>query len=89
MPGRTPRSPHRSFTRHADVARRLRRTPGEWQHVSTHRSRAVAHTMARRIATGERLPAYLPAGAFEARTVPHDDGGTAVEARFIGEVAAR
>jgi hypothetical protein len=86
MPGRTPRSPNKSFTLHADVARHCRRTPGQWHHVSVHRSRTIAHTMARRIATGDRLPAYLPAGAFEARTVAHDDG-TAVEARYVGEVA--
>lgn len=85
MPGRTPRSPYRSFTRHAEAARQLRRTPGEWQQVSTHRSRDAALAVARRIVTGRQIPAYLPPGAFEARTVRLDDGGTAVQARYVGE----
>jgi hypothetical protein len=74
----------RSYTNHAEVAASLKARPGEWLLVSAPDSRDTAYHTASYIRSAKRLPAYSPAGSFDAeiRTV---DGATQVYARFVGE----
>jgi hypothetical protein len=63
---------------HTEAAARLRAAAGEWQEVSTYRSRQSADSVAHRIRTAYRLPAYEPAGAFVARVEMREDGWAVV-----------
>ncbi|WP_431980065.1 hypothetical protein [Streptomyces qinglanensis] len=73
----------RTHTRHAKAAARLREHPGMWMQVAVYPTAYSAHGAAHRIRTAYRLPAYEPAGAYEARTEQLDEG-TAVVARWLG-----
>lgn len=69
---------------HALRADDMRRHPHMWIEVCVYNGRQSANAAAYQIRTGDRLPAYRPAGAFETRTEPLD-GGTALYARYIGD----
>ena len=72
---------------HAPLARALRAAPGTELAVNTYRSRYCAEDVARRIANGDRMPCYRPAGAYAAR--PEDtDFGTTVYVRYVGPPTA-
>lgn len=68
---------------HAEVAAKLRSQPGEWGSVGSYWNKNSARVIARQVETGERLPAYRPAGAFEAAWRRDQDNGWAVYARYI------
>lgn len=78
--------PHRRFPKaaHALRADDMRRHPHMWIQVGVYNGSQSANSAAYQIRTGDRLPPYRPAGAFETRTKPLDDG-TALYARYIGE----
>lgn len=59
-------APHRTAVRHADVAVAARAVPGVWVAAGPYASMAGALSAARRVGRAERMPSYLPAGAFEA-----------------------
>ena len=69
---------------HAASAAQLRAWPGEWLIIRTYDSRYVAESIGRLIATatGKAGAHYTPAGAFETRTLPEDDGGTYLCVRY-------
>ncbi|MDT0409900.1 MULTISPECIES: zinc finger domain-containing protein [Streptomyces] len=71
---------------HAAVAEAARRVPGEWVLVGEYRNSVTAASTASSIRTGNRRstqPFYGPGGSFEAR-VSRTEGGTRVEARYVG-----
>ncbi|GAB2714749.1 hypothetical protein [Streptomyces bullii] len=63
-----PRADHRHA---ADQARQL---PGHWVLAGTYGSRASAVSAALQVRTGDRLPAYRPAGAYAADVRLTQDG---------------
>ncbi|MGW0583525.1 hypothetical protein ACWD25_48205 [Streptomyces sp. NPDC002920] len=67
-PSAKPRPDHRIA---ADQARQL---PGQWVLAGTYPSSVSAKGASLQVRTGTRLPAYRPAGAFEARTEITQDG---------------
>lgn len=67
--------------RHQDVAAALRETPGDWQLVRPYPARYVALSMARSIRVAA-LPAYQPAGAFDAEVRTDPDGEATLWARY-------
>lgn len=68
---------------HDQTAASLRRSPGIWQRVSTHRASSPANNAAHRIRTAYGRPCYEPAGAFEAEVhVLGDD--YVMHARWLG-----
>lgn len=67
---------------HTKSVAELKARPGKWQRVSVYRARYTAVSVADRIRMS-KLPAYTPAGSFEARTVPFGMA-TAVVARYVG-----
>lgn len=71
----------RTYTNHSKIAREARDRAGEWVLVLTSFSADTATHTAHYIRSGKRLPAYRPAGSFEAerRTA---DGKFQVYARF-------
>ncbi|WP_432169118.1 hypothetical protein [Streptomyces sp. 1222.5] len=64
----------RTLTDHQAAARQARQLPGQWVLAGLYSSRASAVSAALQVRTGERIPAYLPAGSFEARTEVTQDG---------------
>lgn len=80
--GRRPKQPS---AQHSARAARMRARPREWRLVTVYRSSISAKSTAHQIttATGKIARWYVPAGAFEARSVVVDEG-TAVYARYIG-----
>ncbi|MFF8406968.1 hypothetical protein ACF06P_35745 [Streptomyces sp. NPDC015684] len=64
----------RALTDHQAAARQARQMPGQWVLAGLYGSRASAVSAALQVRTGERIPAYLPAGSFRARTEVTDDG---------------
>lgn len=62
-----------------------RRHPRVWIEIGTYGSRYSAIATARHIRIGEHIPCYFPAGAYETRTTPANDGTTTLYARYIGE----
>ncbi|MEV5977548.1 hypothetical protein [Streptomyces sp. NPDC052114] len=70
---------------HARAAARLRKQPRTWLPVGEYRNRQSASSTTTMIRTASARSGswYQPAGSFEARQVPTDDG-TRVEARFVG-----
>jgi hypothetical protein len=68
---------------HALRADDMRRHPLMWIEVAVYNGPSSAKFTANQIRTGDRIPHYLPAGAFETRTAPVDNG-TALYARYIG-----
>lgn len=79
----------RPAIRHQPVADALRSLPGQWGHVADYRIRYTALSMADFIHKG-RLPAYRPAGTFQAEVRPGQgaDGDPAVWARYVGQAAS-
>lgn len=73
----------RPRTDHAGAAKHLRALPGTWQQVAVHATTSAAAKVARNIEAAYGLPAYEPAGAFQARTRPREFD-TAVDARWLG-----
>lgn len=69
---------------HAAAVAAAHSDPGVFKLVGIYPSRDVARNTALRIPRAERVPAYLPAGSYEAYAAPHEDGGTAVWARYVG-----
>jgi hypothetical protein len=59
---------------HQHAADQARQMPGTWVLAGTYASRASAVSTALQVRTGERAPAYRPAGSFEARTEVTQDG---------------
>lgn len=59
---------------HKHAAQQAREMPGQWVLAGTYASGASATSAALQVRTGERLPAYRPAGAFRARTEVTQDG---------------
>lgn len=70
----TSRSPFRATPDHAAATADARATRGSWVLASIYPSSASAKSAAQRAKTAERMPAYQPAGAYEAYAAPHDDG---------------
>jgi hypothetical protein len=68
---------------HAAAVAALTADPGTWKLVGTYPSREAARSAALRIPRAQRMPSYLPAGAYEAYAAQHEDGGTAVWARYV------
>lgn len=62
----------------------MRRHPGMWIEVGSYLSRQTAENVAWRVRTAYRWAYYEPAGAFETRTTPADDGTTTLYARYTG-----
>lgn len=68
------------------AAQLLRAAPGEWRTVHVYASRYTAAAVANRVRRpDQKLFAYRPEGAFEARVEPVSEG-TALLARFVGGV---
>ncbi|HEY6116154.1 MAG TPA: hypothetical protein VI172_09370 [Candidatus Dormibacteraeota bacterium] len=59
---------------HQHAADQARQMPGQWVLAGTYGSRASAQSAALQVRTGDRAPAYLPAGTFAARTEVTQDG---------------
>jgi hypothetical protein len=74
--------------RHQPIADHLRTTPGSWGEVGNYVWRGAAKSAAYNIRNG-RLPAYQPAGHFDAEIRLDDEGDPHVYARYIPEGAAR
>ncbi|MFI1767470.1 hypothetical protein ACH41H_36225 [Streptomyces sp. NPDC020800] len=72
----------RACTDHQEAARQARQMPGTWVLAGLYGSRASAVSASLQVRTGERIPAYLPAGSFQARTEVTQDGGD-LYIRFI------
>ncbi|QIJ62592.1 hypothetical protein [Streptomyces sp. JB150] len=69
-------SRHRSRQRadHQHAAEQARQMPGQWVLAGTYGSSASAVSAALQVRTGNRVPAYRPAGSFEAHTELTQDG---------------
>ncbi|WP_128803676.1 MULTISPECIES: hypothetical protein [unclassified Streptomyces] len=59
---------------HQHAAQQAQEMPGLWVMAGTYPSSATAKHMANQVRSGERLPAYRPRGAFEARTELTQEG---------------
>ncbi|MEU8907027.1 hypothetical protein [Streptomyces mirabilis] len=59
---------------HQHAASQARQIPGHWVLAGTYGSSASAASTALQVRTGERLPAYLPGGSFEAEVRLTQDG---------------
>lgn len=70
MSGRTVKA----RTDHQHAASQARQLPGQWALAGTYGSSASAKHAANQVRTGDRLPAYRPAGAFRARTEVTQNG---------------
>jgi hypothetical protein len=80
--GPPPKAKGRPHRRYGPMARRLRQRPGAWAVIRNCPSAAVARNRTSAIRRGV-IPAFLPAGSFEA--VHREVGGKwLVYARFIG-----
>jgi hypothetical protein len=80
-------TPGRRTANHAEIARELTARPYVWGTVSTYPAAYVVAQIARRIreASG-RYHVYGPAGSFETRATPVEDG-TRLEARYVRGIA--
>ncbi|MFJ1653454.1 hypothetical protein ACIOC2_19105 [Streptomyces sp. NPDC088337] len=65
---------HRPRADHQHAAQQARQMPGQWVLAGTYGSRASAVSASLQVRTGEKIPAYRPAGTFEARTELTQDG---------------
>ncbi|QKW07012.1 hypothetical protein HUT18_11955 [Streptomyces sp. NA04227] len=74
-------STRRTLTKHSDVVRAARAARGGWVLAGVYASTEAGRGAARRIPRAERMPAYAPAGTFEAYDARHEDG-TAVWVRY-------
>lgn len=72
---------------HGEIARQLTARPYEWGTVSIYSAAYVAAQMAHDIRTASRTcSVYGPAGSFETRATPVEDG-TLLEARYVLGIA--
>ncbi|MDX3520774.1 hypothetical protein [Streptomyces scabiei] len=76
----------RRNVRHTRIAERLRDVPGKWLPVGDYANDQSAYGIAHSIKTGMRIPAYQPAGAYEAR-IEQTETGARVYARYVGATA--
>jgi hypothetical protein len=83
--GGTPEPPRRNV-KHPRIAERCREQAGEWLKVGDYASDQSAYGIAHSVKTGTRIPAYAPAGAFEARIEPTETGAR-VYARYVGQTS--
>jgi hypothetical protein len=83
MSGGKPRQ--RKYTDHTKVAAEARGCLGEWVSVTTSASADSAYHTVHFIRSAKKLPAYQPAGSFEAEH-RRTDAGFEVFARFVGTV---
>lgn len=81
----TPAESPRRNIKHAEAAQRLREQPGQWLPVGDYSSDQGGYGTARHINLGT-IPAYQPAGAYEAR-FEATENGTRVHARYVGTTA--
>ncbi|MEU5834550.1 hypothetical protein ABZ820_12870 [Streptomyces diacarni] len=82
------RSIYRARPDHAAVAQTARTKPGTWTLAHVYPSSASAKSTARRVPRADYLPAYQPAGAYEARVDPKPvEDGWAVWVRYVGSGA--
>lgn len=59
---------------HQHAASMARQMPGQWVLAGTYGSSLSAASAAREVRTGQRTPAYRPAGTYQARTEVTQDG---------------
>lgn len=76
----------RPLIRHQPIADGLRARPGQWGEVGNYRWLGSAKSAVHSIRIGI-LPAYQPAGAFEADIHRDGEGDAHVYARYIGPTA--
>lgn len=76
----------RARTDHQHAAQQARELPRQWVLAGTYGSRASAVSAALQVRTGERIPAYRPAGSFEARTEVTAEGAD-LYVRYINPAA--
>lgn len=74
----------RRNVRHPRIAERCQAQPGVWLTVGDYANDQSAYGIAHSIKTGMRIPAYQPAGAYEART-EQTENGARVYARYVGQ----
>jgi len=74
----------RPMADHQHAANQARQMPGQWVLAGTYGSSASAQSAALQVRTGEKAPAYRPAGAFEARTEVTQDGAD-LWVRYVGQ----
>lgn len=73
----------RILIRHQPIAEGLRALPGQWGEVGNYEWLGSAQNASRAIRQG-LLPAYRPAGAFEAEIRRDAEGDAHVWARYVG-----
>ncbi|MFE6362923.1 hypothetical protein ACFVP3_23355 [Streptomyces sp. NPDC057806] len=78
----------RARTDHQHAAQQARQIPAQWVLAGTYGSRASAVSAASQVRSGDRLPAYRPAGSFEARSEVTQDG-VDLWVRYVADPAAR
>ncbi|MFF1963759.1 hypothetical protein ACFVW5_09105 [Streptomyces sp. NPDC058232] len=76
------RSVYRAHPDHASAAALAREERGHWVMAALYPSSSSAKTVARRVPIAEMMPAYEPAGAYEAYAARHTDG-TALWVRYV------
>ncbi|MFD1656944.1 hypothetical protein ACFSL4_01515 [Streptomyces caeni] len=69
---------------HQHAAQQARQMPGQWVLAGTYQSRASAVAAAFQVRTGERVPAYRPAGTYEGRPEVTQDGAD-LWVRYLGQ----
>lgn len=79
----TPQATGRRTASHIHAAHLAKTTPDQWIPVRTYPAAYSAQGVARAVTNGT-YPAYTPAGHYQARTQP-DDNGTTVYIRYIGQ----
>lgn len=80
-------TPERRTANHAEIAQELTSRPYEWGTVSTYPAAYVVAQIARRIReASDTYSVYGPAGSFETRATPVEDG-TLLEARYVRGIA--
>ncbi|MDX3455091.1 hypothetical protein PV396_24640 [Streptomyces sp. ME02-8801-2C] len=82
-----PRPKKRPTADHSQIAHHLSAHPYEWGPVRVYPTAYSAEDIARKIQAAEdRFCVYGPAGYFETRTTPVEDG-TLLEARYTGGIS--
>lgn len=71
--------------RHQPIAEGLRALPGQWAEVGNYQWQQSAYSAIQSIHNG-RLPAYRPAGDFEAEVRRDSEGDAHVWARYVGHL---
>lgn len=71
---------------HQHAAEMARQMPGRWVLAGSYNGTQSAVGAAHQVRTGGKLPAYRPAGAFQARTELTQDGAD-LWVRYLGQPA--